>query len=298
MQKKRPVGVIIASVFLTIIMITLGFYAILGISVRSAFQEKTIQKTVQRIEITTIKVEGKELSGFVTDKINETVTADNFKVTEEEVKEVLENEEVKKFITENLSEYADAIFNGKTDVGLTKDKIKEFLQSDVCADIAKDHNISAEDFNGMTDEIVAEIPDEYMNVETLISEVVSEQTNFLPLIRNVFSYTSMYIAAGIALVIFVGMLFMNRLRPGFSGVGGIIIGLWGCAIGALSLLGGAILNKFLPMGTDFFDCILSGFMIPAFSMGGSVFIVSLVVLVVLSVVNKKRRTASEIAVMG
>lgn len=291
-NRKRPVGVIIGSVFLTIVMVVLGYYATLGISVRSAFHEKTIQKTVQKLEITTIQVEGSNLSEYVADKINTSVKDENIKVSENEVKEILDTEEVQQFISENLSEYADAIFNGTEGAGITKDKIKELMETEAIKEIVKENNISEEQYSEITNSVIEQIPAEELTIEKLVPTLVTEQTNYLPIIRNVFSYRFLYIAAGVALVIFVGMIFMNKRRPGFSGVGGILIGVFGCAVGVMTMLGGSLLNTIIPLGTDFFDCILSGFMVPALSIGLSVLIVSVAVLVVLTIINKKAQNAS------
>lgn len=296
--KRVNGGAVAGSVIIAIVMTVVLAITTMLVLANQIFTAKFISATISNIRIEEIEIPV-EIDGKEYDTVGEAVTAlvTSGTLTEEEVEE--KQEVISEFMAESgfndlianvMAEGMDAIMSGEEKALITNEDIMKFVEdNETLIEDTFEIDIT-EEMKGEIEQKVEEAEVEKIFTTKTITETIYETEDnpiavALKTVRAFFSIKTIIIGYVIALLMWVGIFFLNKAQFWFAGfylaIPSMVIGV-GTMIGGLSvnLVADAIMKEVSGMvNTDIFSA-LTDLMFTI----GAVYFIAGIVLLILSIV--------------
>ena len=301
----------VLSFIIMIIVVGLGSFGSFAYFLRSATTHEANVETVNKLNISKITL------GRIDSKLDDNITLDSYiaqrlnylliyDVSDENVSALLEEQFVKDFIVDKLDDYIFDLVNTNGKGKISADEIVDLLDSNWPI-IKNDLGFS----NGILDGIFEEqIKKEFLlNVKNELELTIDFDNVSLNKLRKAYevpfmvayyglSYMTIYIIAGICLVLMLLQIIMNVKRHSgmeYVGLSFAIIGAFNIFTSWFSYSAPEKLDKLMPLGRDFYWALTSGFPKMPFIVGAAMVIFGIMVMCVGMIAknNAKKKCVNE-----
>ena len=199
-NKKKPVGMVILSVLLSIVLFLLVTVLVALVGVRNFNSRENIKRIVDNVDLADLDISGitgernQDLEGFIYDMVNESMPGS---LTKEELRRILKSSKTRRYITKIVGDSLDYILTGTGKIRIKSDDIIDLIN-------ASGVELSEEEMEQIKIEM------EYNDIDRLnIADIIDENMPFLDKIHIFDSTVLLYVLAAVIALIVIGMFAIN-----------------------------------------------------------------------------------------
>lgn len=199
-NKKKPVGMIILSVLLSIVLFLLVTVLVALVGVKNFNSRENIKRIVDNVDLADLDISGiagernQDLEEFIYDMANESMPGS---LTKEELHRILKSSKTRRYITKIVGDSFDYILTGTGKIRIKSDDIIDLIN-------ASGIELSEEEMEQIKIEM------EYNDIDRLnIADVIDENMPFLDKIHIFDPTVLLYVLAAVIALIVIGMFAIN-----------------------------------------------------------------------------------------
>jgi hypothetical protein len=248
----------ICTVLLSILIVILCTLASVVYILRSVVNENAIESFVDDIDVSKVKV------GFIDGSKNDSLTnavleyskeLTNAPLTENEVKEILEEDFVRDFVSDKMNDYVDDVLHSTGHGVIEAKEIETLLENnrDDIEDITG-YYLTDTDIDNISDRVKKDLRN------TELSDYRDDYSSSFALVRSLMSYPFMFIMILLAVVCVVAIALLNSDRITAllcSGICLVITGILDLITGLFISGADSKLNDAVALGNKFWEQLLS-----------------------------------------
>lgn len=199
-SKKKPVGMVILSVLLSIVLFLLVTVLVALVGVKNFNSRENIKRIVDNVDLADLDISGitgernQDLEEFIYDMANESMPGS---LTKEELHRILKSSKTRRYITKIVGDSFDYILTGTGKIRIKSDDIIDLIN-------ASGIELSEEEMEQIKIEM------EYNDIDRLnIADIIDENMPFLDKIHIFDPTVLLYVLAAVIALIVIGMFAIN-----------------------------------------------------------------------------------------
>lgn len=199
-SKKKPVGMVILSVLLSIVLFLLVTVLVALVGVKNFNSRENIKRIVDNVDLADLDISGitgernQDLEEFIYDMANESMPGS---LTKEELHRILKSSKTRRYITKIVGDSFDYILTGMGKIRIKSDDIIDLIN-------ASGIELSEEEMEQIKIEM------EYNDIDRLnIADIIDENMPFLDKIHIFDPTVLLYVLAAVIALIVIGMFAIN-----------------------------------------------------------------------------------------
>ncbi len=210
--KKRKQGPKFVAVLLSILLFFFASGAFGVFFVRNTLSGNTFENIIDATE----EEWSKRFSD--TDFTDSMLDDYGIRIDEDNIVEFLEESTVKEFISNKVSDFFDAVFDGENELVFTSDEIKELLEDNEDAiEEVFDKRFTEEELEDISKRVVGDSHEYVIKIDEFVPEL-EEYDELLDIFTTVFSYTTMVILLALSAAM-IFLLVLNSPTRAACGIG-------------------------------------------------------------------------------